>query len=96
MNALYSYCCLLVPQLSLVLLAVRDGCAALLAFATPFPRLLTPPSSSYEAYVIYTFLNLLIAVTGGEAALVDYLELKPNMRHPWPLSRWCSSISLGR
>jgi len=51
--------------------------------------------SSYEAYVIYNFLVLLINAGGGERQLTYLLELKPRMRHPWPLQNVFAPIQLG-
>ena len=39
---------------------------------------------SYEAYVLYIFMQLLIQYLGGENMLVSYLELKRRIKHPWP------------
>jgi hypothetical protein len=50
---------------------------------------------SYEAYVIYNFLVLLINAGGGERQLTYLLELKPRMRHPWPLQNVFAPIQLG-
>ncbi|EME32762.1 Transmembrane protein [Galdieria sulphuraria] len=50
---------------------------------------------SYEAYVIYNFLVLLINAGGGERQLTYLLELKPRMRHPWPLQKVLAPIQLG-
>mmetsp|Transcript_1043 Transcript_1043/g.2987 ORF Transcript_1043/g.2987 Transcript_1043/m.2987 type:complete len:359 (+) Transcript_1043:65-1141(+) len=49
----------------------------------------------YESFVIYNFLVLLIHFGGGERSLVYYLETKPRMRHPWPLSEVLPPIRLG-
>ena len=51
---------------------------------------------SYEAYVIYTFMALLITVLGGEAALVDILENVRPFKHPWPLTHYLPSVQPGR
>merc|ERR1711871_958603 len=51
---------------------------------------------SYEAYVIYTFMALLISVLGGEAALVDILENVRPFKHPWPLTQCMPSLQPGR
>eukprot|EP00753_Platysulcus_tardus_P009205 PLAT1849.3.p1 GENE.PLAT1849.3~~PLAT1849.3.p1 ORF type:complete len:356 (-),score=166.70 PLAT1849.3:77-1144(-) len=48
----------------------------------------------YEAFVIYTFFQLLLCYLGGEAFLADVLELKAPMRHPPPL-QCLSRIPLG-
>jgi hypothetical protein len=38
----------------------------------------------YEAYVLYTFFNLLVNFLGGEDALEGFLDKKLAQRHPFP------------
>ncbi len=40
--------------------------------------------TSYEAYVLYTFLSLLVGFLGGEATLLCVLEGKQPVRLPIP------------
>ncbi len=49
---------------------------------------------SYEAYVLYTFLSLLVGFMGGEATLVCALEEKPPCRVPIPFC--CFRFKPGR
>eukprot|EP00178_Gracilaria_changii_P005108 TRINITY_DN1826_c0_g1_i1.p2 TRINITY_DN1826_c0_g1~~TRINITY_DN1826_c0_g1_i1.p2 ORF type:complete len:394 (-),score=83.86 TRINITY_DN1826_c0_g1_i1:2164-3345(-) len=50
---------------------------------------------SYEAYVIYNFVVLLIKYGGGDLHLCRYLEDQPRMSHPWPLNMWLPPLKLG-
>ncbi|CAN8068375.1 unnamed protein product [Agarophyton chilense] len=50
---------------------------------------------SYEAYVIYNFVVLLIKYGGGDLHLCRYLEDQPRMPHPWPLNLWVQPLRLG-
>lgn len=47
----------------------------------------------YEAYVLYTFLSLLVGFMGGEATLLCVLEEKPRMKLPIPFC--CFSFKPG-
>jgi len=52
---------------------------------------------SYEGYVIYLFLALMIAYLGGgsnERVLTTMRGL-PDLEHPWPFNRWCKPIQMG-
>ncbi|RLN55155.1 hypothetical protein BBJ29_003296 [Phytophthora kernoviae] len=52
---------------------------------------------SYEGYVIYLFLALMIAYLGGgsnERVLVMMRAL-PDLDHPWPFCKWCKPIPMG-
>lgn len=50
---------------------------------------------SYEAYVIYNFVILLINYGGGHLHLCRYLEDQPRMEHPFPLNGWLPPLKLG-
>jgi len=41
----------------------------------------------YEAYVLYSFMQLLIEYMGGKNTLIVYLEFKRRIKQPWPLDR---------
>jgi hypothetical protein len=41
----------------------------------------------YEAYVLYTFMQLLVQFLGGENQLIVHLEFKRRIKQPWPLDR---------
>lgn len=43
---------------------------------------------SYEAYVIYNFVVLLIKYAGGDFRLSRYLETQPRIAHSWPVNVW--------
>lgn len=48
----------------------------------------------YEAYVIYLFLDLMIAFAGGDSMCASDLSNQGTMKHPWPLC-CLSPIRLG-
>eukprot|EP00177_Eucheuma_denticulatum_P007070 GFKZ01012862.1.p1 GENE.GFKZ01012862.1~~GFKZ01012862.1.p1 ORF type:complete len:394 (-),score=25.37 GFKZ01012862.1:1098-2279(-) len=50
---------------------------------------------SYEAYVIYNFVVLLINYGGGDLHLCRYLESQPRMSHPWPFHLYLPPFKLG-
>lgn len=50
---------------------------------------------SYEAYVIYNFVVLLINYGGGHLHLCRYLEDQPRMEHPFPGNLWLPPLKLG-
>lgn len=50
---------------------------------------------SYEAYVIYNFVVLLIKYAGGDLHLCRYLEDQPRMQHTWPLRLWLAPVKPG-
>lgn len=50
---------------------------------------------SYEAYVIYNFVVLLINYGGGDRQLSYFLEGQPRLPHSWPLSLWLPPMQLG-
>ena len=45
-----------------------------------------PLRDVYEAFTIYTFLQLLINFIGGERALIILMTGRPPVAHPWPMS----------
>ena len=50
---------------------------------------------SYEAYVVYNFVVLLINYGGGDYHLSRYLEDQPRMPHPWPMNMYLQPLKLG-
>lgn len=50
---------------------------------------------SYEAYVVYNFVVLLIKYGGGDLHICRYLEDQPRMDHPWPMNIWLQPLRLG-
>lgn len=50
---------------------------------------------SYEAYVIYNFVILLINYGGGHLHLCRYLENEPRMHHPFPFGLYLPPLKLG-
>uniref|UniRef100_K3X8Z4 Transmembrane protein 184C n=1 Tax=Globisporangium ultimum (strain ATCC 200006 / CBS 805.95 / DAOM BR144) TaxID=431595 RepID=K3X8Z4_GLOUD len=52
---------------------------------------------SYEGYVIYLFLALMIAYLGGGSheKVVQILRSLPDLSHPWPFNKWCAPIKMG-
>ncbi|GMF36982.1 unnamed protein product [Phytophthora lilii] len=41
----------------------------------------------YEAFVVYSFLALVLSFAGGESVCVLKMQSEPDLRHPWPLRR---------
>jgi hypothetical protein len=48
----------------------------------------------YEAFTIYTFLQLLINFIGGERALIILMTGRAPVSHPWPLNLVCEKIDI--
>ncbi|CEG47806.1 Predicted seven transmembrane receptor-rhodopsin family [Plasmopara halstedii] len=41
----------------------------------------------YEAFVVYSFLALVLSFAGGESVCVLKMQSESDIRHPWPLNR---------
>ncbi|KAG1697453.1 hypothetical protein DVH05_016326 [Phytophthora capsici] len=41
----------------------------------------------YEAFVVYSFLALVLSFAGGESVCVLKMQSEPDIRHPWPINR---------
>lgn len=76
-----------VYSLSAFLALVVDEPEALLWFALA--------RDSYEAYVIYNFVVLLINYGGGDRQLIYFLEGQPRLQHNWPMKRFLPPMQLG-
>ncbi|KAK1945692.1 Transmembrane protein 184 [Phytophthora citrophthora] len=52
---------------------------------------------SYEGYVIYLFLALMIAYLGGgnNERVIASMRGLPDLNHPWPFKRWLKPIQMG-
>ncbi|RLN90066.1 hypothetical protein BBJ28_00018378 [Nothophytophthora sp. Chile5] len=52
---------------------------------------------SYEGYVIYLFLALMISYLGGGSneKVLAMLRSLPDLPHPWPFCKWCKPIVMG-
>lgn len=46
----------------------------------------------YEAFVVYSFLALVLSFTGGESVCVLKMQGESDITHAWPLSRFLSPI----
>jgi Organic solute transporter Ostalpha len=56
--------------------------------------LLDPIRDIYEAFTIYTFLQLLVNFIGGERSLIVMMHGRQPVSHPWPLSLYCSKVDI--
>ena len=55
---------------------------------------LDPLRDVYEAFTIYTFVQLLINFLGGERTLIVMMHGRQPISHPWPLNLYLSKIDL--
>lgn len=55
---------------------------------------LDPLRDIYEAFTLYTFLQLLINFLGGERSLIVMMHGRRPVSHPWPLSLYFSRVDI--
>jgi len=55
---------------------------------------LDPLRDIYEAFTIYTFLQLLINFIGGERSLIIMMHGRPPVSHPWPINLCFSKLDI--
>lgn len=85
----------IVRILAMVPIYSATACAALIVRQQHTILWLEVVRDSYEAYVIYNFVVLLINYGGGDRQLSYFLEGQPRLYHTWPLSHWLPPMQLG-
>ncbi|KIW16219.1 hypothetical protein PV08_06270 [Exophiala spinifera] len=55
---------------------------------------LDPLRDIYEAFTIYTFLQLLVNFLGGERSLIIMMHGRPPVSHPWPINLYFSKVDI--
>lgn len=55
---------------------------------------LDPLRDVYEAFTIYTFLQLLVNFVGGERSLIIMMHGRAPVSHPWPLNMYFSKVDI--
>ena len=55
---------------------------------------LDPLRDVYEAFTIYTFLQLLVNFVGGERSLIIMMHGRAPVSHPWPLNLYFSKVDI--
>ncbi len=53
-----------------------------------------PLRDIYEAFTIYTFLQLLVNFLGGERSLIIMMHGRPPVSHPWPINLYFSKVDI--
>ena len=79
----------------LLMVPVMAACSWLsLVYPTAAPAL-SAAIGGYEAFTLWTFVQLLLSYLGGEASHGEWLELRRPLRLPWPWGRCLRRVPLG-
>ncbi|XP_014558248.1 hypothetical protein COCVIDRAFT_94964 [Bipolaris victoriae FI3] len=78
----------------LLMVPIYSGASWASLVSTTAAAYVEPFRDVYEAFTIYTFLQLLINFIGGERALIILMTGRAPVSHLWPLNLFCSKIDI--
>ncbi|KNG46875.1 duf300-domain-containing protein [Stemphylium lycopersici] len=82
------------PSLTACRVPIYAGTSWASLVSTTAAAYVEPFRDVYEAFTIYTFLQLLINFIGGERALIILMTGRAPVSHPWPVNLVCSKIDI--